>query len=61
MPDVNLNTFPYSKTTALTMLYLEQQDLSDLTPSQLVDKYKKVYKEINSRFSEDNSAKSFSF
>ena len=30
----------------LTMLYLRQKDISDLSPSELLDEYQKTYKEI---------------
>ena len=47
MSDVNLSTFPKGKESALTMLYLEQQDISHLSPSELACKYDEVYKEIS--------------
>lgn len=34
------------------MLYLQNQDLSGLTPAQLADKYNSVRDEIKQRFSE---------
>jgi hypothetical protein len=37
--NVNLSTFPSNRTEALTMLYLQNQDLSDKTPSQIVELY----------------------
>ncbi|GIQ67400.1 hypothetical protein DUZ99_02280 [Xylanibacillus composti] len=51
---IELKTFPTSKVTALTMLYLEKQDLSDITPEELADKYSEVYIRINKRFSEQS-------
>ena len=42
----NLNTFPSNKYEALTMLYLENQDLSELTPEKLLDKYVDTYNQI---------------
>lgn len=36
--------FPNSKREVLTMLYLQSQDLSGLTPEDLVDKYNETYK-----------------
>lgn len=48
-----LNTFPKNKNDALTMLYLEKQDLSGYTPEQLVDLYEEVYKQIDTRFKEN--------
>lgn len=44
--DISLNTFPNNKTAALTMLYLQNQDLSKLTPGELLEKYYEVYKAI---------------
>ena len=54
MTYVNLRqaNFPFNEATALTMLYLEKQDLSDLSPSQLVEKYHVVYEEINKKLDE---------
>lgn len=46
MSDVSLNTFPTSKYSALTMLYLQNQDLSNLSPEELLDKYDEVYEKI---------------
>ena len=39
------------------MLYLQSQDLSELTPEQLTDKYSEAYDRIKKRFSEIRSAK----
>lgn len=50
MNDVQLDTFPSDKREALTMLYLQQQDLSELTPAELVDKYKQTLDEIKTAF-----------
>lgn len=36
----------------LTMLYLSKNDISDLSPSELVEKYRKVYGEISKTYSE---------
>ena len=41
-----MGNFPSSKTDALTMLYLKNQDLSGLTPEQLLDKYQDVHDRI---------------
>ncbi len=38
--------FPSNRFEALTMLYLKNQDLSDLSPSELFTKYNEVYAEI---------------
>ncbi|MGV3085073.1 hypothetical protein [Enterococcus dispar] len=44
--ETNLNTFPSTKAEALTMLYLQNQDLSDITPEELAKKYSEVFSEI---------------
>ena len=46
MSDINLSTFPSSKYEALTMLYLQNQDLSGLTPEELLEKYQETYDKI---------------
>lgn len=43
---VSLNTFPRTREEALTMLYLQNQDLSGLSPSEIQEKYWKAYREI---------------
>lgn len=40
------DVFPTSKIDALTMLYLEHQDLSGLSPETLLDRYDDVYKKL---------------
>ncbi|WP_028273665.1 hypothetical protein [Atopococcus tabaci] len=60
--DINLNTFPGSSLEALTMLYLENQDLSDLSPTELTRKYFEVYHEIQTAFrnrTRDSSGKTY--
>ncbi len=48
MPDtVHLSTFPSTKLEALTMLYLQSQDISVLTPEQLLEKYNEVYSKLS--------------
>ena len=47
MADITLDTFPSNKVEALTMLYLQNQDLSSLTPEELVEKYYEVYGKIH--------------
>lgn len=49
---VTVNTFPSTRASALTMLYLEKQDLSGLTPEALVDMYKDTSKRIGDRLKE---------
>ena len=38
--------FPSNKFEALTLLYLQQQDLSGLTPEQVLDKYQDAYSKM---------------
>lgn len=45
--DTDLRTFPNSYVEALTMLYLERQDLSGKTPEELVELYMKTYYRIS--------------
>lgn len=61
MSDVNLSTFPKGKESALTMLYLEKQDLSDLSPTELAKKYDEVYEEISSYYHQINKEKHANF
>lgn len=51
----NVNTFPHSKVEALTMLYLQNQDLSSVTPEKLLTLYSETYQKI---FEADNARKS---
>ena len=36
-------TFPSNKFEALAMLYMQQQNLSDMSPEQILDRYQEVY------------------
>lgn len=54
---VSLSTFPSNEREALTMLYLQNQDLSNVTPAQLADKYYSAHEEIKNRFSEIRAEK----
>ena len=40
-------SFPTNKSEALTMLYLQNQDLSGLTPEEIFYKYQDAYKKIH--------------
>ncbi|MBB6217540.1 hypothetical protein HNQ80_003663 [Anaerosolibacter carboniphilus] len=55
--NVTLNTFPSTKVQALTMLYLEKQDLTNLSPQDLVEKYLEIEKEIKTAFVNDRKEK----
>lgn len=39
-------TFPANKLEALAMLYMQHQNLSGLTPEQVLDKYQDAYAKI---------------
>lgn len=41
-----MSGFPSNKFEALAMLYLQNQDLSDLTPEELLCKYEEVCEKI---------------
>lgn len=46
MSHETLNAFPANYAEALTMLYLQNQDLSKLSPADLADKYAETLKKI---------------
>lgn len=56
MSGVNLDTFPSTKSEALTMLYLQNQNLSEMSPEDIVNLYSKTLNEIRVAFK--NSSKS---
>lgn len=58
---INLSTFPSSKIPALAMLYLQNQDLKTLTPTELACKYDEVYSEIKSHYDAISREKSKAF
>lgn len=43
---ITLNTFPSSSTEALALLYVQNQNLSKITPTELLELYWKTYYEI---------------
>lgn len=49
MDDVKLMAFPKNEVDALTMLYVQSQDLSALTPEQLFDLYCSVHSKIEAQ------------
>lgn len=55
MPNSELSTFPSSKIEALTMLFLQNQDLSNLSPEEIMDKYQEAYDKIRERNKEMRS------
>ena len=46
MSDTNLRTFPCDEREALAMLYVQNQDLTGLTPEEIYDKYCDAYEKI---------------
>lgn len=55
---VSLSTFPCSRAEALTMLYLKNQDLSDLSVSEIAQKYTDIENEFKQAFKEQRKKKS---
>ena len=61
--DINLRAFPSNKDEALTMLYLQNQDLSNKSPEELTEMYcttlekiKEQSREIRNRSKKSNLA-----
>lgn len=50
MSETKLKTFPANKYDALTMLFLQNQDLSNLKPEELANKYNEVHAKIKASF-----------
>lgn len=50
--DVNLRTFPRNRQEALTMLFLQNQDLSDKSPEDIVRLYLDTEFKIKEKFKE---------
>lgn len=55
--DVSLSTFPSGKLQGLAMLYLNNQDLSQLSPAQIAEKYEQAISEINDYYRQLNQKK----
>ena len=49
---VNFHAFPRCREEALAMLFLQNQDLSGLTPTQIQEEFWKAYNEINRDYKE---------
>lgn len=58
---VELNTFPSTKVEALALLYVQSQDLSGLSPEDVLDMYQDAYTKIRERSKENNKTKSTSW
>lgn len=44
--DVTLRSFPRNECEALAILYIQNQDLSGVTPEELLEKYQEAYSQI---------------
>lgn len=44
--EVRLSTFPSNEYEALALLYIQQQDLSKLSPEEIYDKYEEAKNKI---------------
>lgn len=53
--DVKLSSFPSGHTEALAYLYLQNQDLSGKTPSEIQTMYYEAYFEIQKDYREKNA------
>ena len=52
MEPLNAQTFPKNEAEFLTMLYLQKEDISDLTPEELVDRYLEISSTISQRLNQ---------
>lgn len=52
MDEIMLNAFPKNKAEALAMLYVQSQDITDLSPTALLAMYDTAYDEICERLNE---------
>lgn len=46
----NKSAFPSSKLEALAMLYMQNQDLSGLTPEEVYDRYQDAYEKMHKHY-----------
>lgn len=56
MDEVKLFSFPSNECEALAMLYVQNQDLTDVTPEELLDKYQDAYEKIKAHRKEKRAA-----
>lgn len=56
MANETLRTFPENEVEALAMLYIQNQDLSTVTPEELLDMYQDTYQKIKAYRREKRSA-----
>lgn len=57
MDDVILRSFPSNECEALAMLYVQNQDLSNVSPEELLDKYQDAYEKIREHKKKKRNAK----
>lgn len=43
---ISLSAFPTNKFEALALIYMQQQNLSGMSPEQMLDKYQEVYSKM---------------
>lgn len=63
MSEMRFDTFPGNETEALAMLYVQNQDLSDLSPEEIYDKYYDAYQKIREhrKAKRESNRKSWAF
>ncbi len=61
MSEINLSTFPDSKLEALALLYVQSQNLSDKSPSEILDMYDDAYQELRNHQKKKRTAKKADF
>lgn len=63
MDDIRFDTFPGDAIEALALLYVQNQDISGLSPEDLFDKYQEAYDKIreHSRAKRAEMRKGWSF
>lgn len=57
MADSTFHTFPETTAEALALLYVQNQDLSGITPEGLFDMYQDAYQRIKAHQKEQRTAK----
>lgn len=56
MSEVMVRTFPRDELEALAMLYVQNQDLGNVTPEELLDMYDNAYKALENARNKKNQA-----
>lgn len=55
--NIRLNSFPSDRFEGLAMLYMQNQNLRGITPTELLEMYWNVYREIRNEFCENHNEK----